>query len=203
MATSAWLLAIVLFAISTSFSPGPNNLLLVTSGAKFGLSRTWRHIMGVAFGFPVMIAIIALFLGAVFQALPWLHSALNYVGAAYLLYLTWRLLMAGGSMEEGNVGKPIGFVEAALFQWVNPKAWVMATGAIAAYTTTAGFGVEVAAIVVVFTLVGLGSSVTWASFGSFIARFLHTPARMRAFNIALGLMLLASIVPILMARAPG
>ena len=203
MATSAWLLAIVLFAISTSFSPGPNNLLLVTSGAKFGLSRTWRHIMGVAFGFPVMIAIIAIFLGAVFQAQPWLHYALNYVGAAYLLYLTWKLVMAGGSMEEGNVGKPIGFVEAALFQWVNPKAWVMATGAIAAYTTTAGFGFEVAAIVAVFTLVGLGSSVTWASFGSFIARFLHTPARMRAFNIVLGLMLLASIVPILMARAPG
>lgn len=203
MATSAWLLAIVLFAISTSFSPGPNNLLLVTSGAKFGLSRTWRHIMGVAFGFPVMVAVIAIFLGAVFQALPWLHTALNYVGAAYLLYLTWKLLMADGSVKEGNVGKPIGFVEAALFQWVNPKAWVMGTGAIAAYTTTAGFGVEVAAIVVVFTIVGLGSSVTWASFGSFIARFLHTPARMRAFNIALGLMLLASIVPILMARAPG
>ena len=203
MATSAWLLAIVLFAVSTSFSPGPNNLLLVTSGAKFGLSRTWRHIMGVAFGFPLMIAVIAIFLGAVFQALPWLHTALNFVGAAYLLYLTWKLLMADGSVKEGNVGKPIGFVEAALFQWVNPKAWVMGTGAIAAYTTTAGYGVEVAAIIVVFTITGLGSSVTWASFGSFIARFLHTPARMRAFNIALGLMLLASIVPILMARAPG
>lgn len=203
MATSAWLTAIILFALSTSFSPGPNNLLLVTSGAKFGLARTWRHILGVGFGFPLMIAVIALFLGAVFQALPWLHSVLAIVGAAYLLYLTWKLVMAGGSMKEGVVGKPIGFVEAALFQWVNPKAWVMGTGAIAAYTTSTGFGVEVAAIVAVFTIVGLASSVTWASFGSLIARFLDTPGRMRAFNITLGLMLLASIVPILLSRAPG
>ena len=203
MLMSTWLAAILLFAFSTSFTPGPNNLLLITSGAKFGLARTWRHILGISFGFPLMIAVIAFFLGAVFQALPWLHALLNVVGAAYLLYLTWKILMASGAVERGQVGQPIGFVEAALFQWVNPKAWVMATGAIAAYTTPAGFGLEVALIVLVFACVGFASSLTWAAGGSLLARFLHTPGRMRAFNIVLGLMLLASIVPILLAAAPS
>ncbi|GGK18911.1 LysE family translocator [Salinarimonas ramus] len=202
MITTTWLVAIVLFAISTSFSPGPNNLLLVTSGANFGLKRTWRHILGINVGFPAMVVIVGVFLGAVFQRYPWLHDTLAIVGSAYLLYLTWKLLMASGSVERGAMGKPIGVVEAALFQWVNPKAWVMATGAIAAYTTTSGFGVELGVIAAVFLVVGFLSSTTWAAFGELIARFLDTPGRIRAFNIALGLMLLASIVPILLSRAP-
>lgn len=202
MPTTAWFVAILLFALSSSFSPGPNNLLLVTSGVKFGLARTWRHIMGITVGFPAMILIVGLFLGALFHEMPWLHDALAIVGALYLLYLTWKILMAGGSVEGSAMGKPIGFVEAALFQWVNPKAWVMATGAVAAYTTTAGFAAEMAGIILVFFTVSLASTVTWAAFGQLIARLLDTPARMRAFNIVLGLMLLASIVPILLSRAP-
>ncbi|MGJ3264747.1 MAG: LysE family translocator [Salinarimonas sp.] len=203
MISSSWLVAIVLFALSTSVSPGPNNLLLVTSGAKFGLARTWRHIMGITVGFPVMIVVVGLFLGAVFQERPWLHDLLAIVGSAYLLYLTWKILAARGSVERGAMGKPIGFVEAALFQWVNPKAWVMATGAVAAYTTTAGFGIELSAIAAVFVAVSLVTCTVWAAFGELIAGFLSTPARVRAFNVTLGLMLLASIVPILLGRAPG
>ncbi|MGP9820066.1 LysE family translocator [Salinarimonas sp. NSM] len=203
MITSTWLVAILLFALSTSFSPGPNNLLLVTSGAKFGLSRTWRHIIGIAIGFPAMVVIVGLFLGAVFERQPWLHDALAIVGSAYLLYLTWKVLIARGSVEHGALGAPIGFVEAALFQWVNPKAWVMATGAVAAYTTSAGFGLEITLIAAVFVAVGFLSCTVWAAFGELIARFLSTPTRMRVFNVALGLMLLASILPILLSRAPA
>ncbi|WP_043538582.1 LysE family translocator [Salinarimonas rosea] len=202
MITSTWLAAILLFALSTSFSPGPNNLLLVTSGAKFGLARTWRHILGIAIGFPAMVVIVGLFLGAVFERQRWLHDALAIVGSAYLLYLTWKILLARGSVEQGAMGAPIGFVEAALFQWVNPKAWVMATGAVAAYTTSAGFGLEISLIATVFVVVGFVTSTIWAAFGELIARFLSTPARVRVFNVALGLMLLASILPILLARAP-
>jgi threonine/homoserine/homoserine lactone efflux protein len=202
MITGGWLIAVVLFAVSTCFSPGPNNLMLVTSGAKFGLERSWQHIWGVALGFPLMVAIVAMFLGAVFQALPALHDVLNIVGAFYLLYLSWKIIMAGGSIEQGNAGKPLSFTEAALFQWVNPKAWVMATGAIAAYTTASGYAVSVAGIVAAFTAAGFASSFTWVAFGTLIARFLNTPGRMRAFNIVLGLLLIASMAPILFSRAP-
>jgi threonine/homoserine/homoserine lactone efflux protein len=202
MSTSAWIIAVVLFAISTCFSPGPNNFMLVTSGAKFGLARSWHHILGVALGFPLMVAAVATFLGAVFQALPVLHDVLNILGSAYLLYLSWKIIMARGSIEQGNAGKPLSFTEAALFQWVNPKAWVMATGAIAAYTTGSGYAAEVAGIVAAFTVAGFASSLTWAGFGTLIAGFLNTPGRMRAFNIVLGVLLIASVVPILFSRAP-
>lgn len=203
MSTGAWLISVFLFAVSTCFTPGPNNLMLVTSGAKFGLPRSWRHIWGVALGFPLMVAIVALFLGAVFRAVPWLHDALNIIGAVYLLYLSWKIIMAGGSIEQGDAGKPLTFTEAALFQWVNPKAWVMATGAIAAYTTASGYGLQVAGIVAAFMAAGFASSFTWVAFGTLIARFLDTPGRMRAFNITLGALLIASIVPILLSRAPA
>jgi threonine/homoserine/homoserine lactone efflux protein len=202
VSTSAWTIAVVMFAISTCFSPGPNNLMLVTSGAKFGLARSWRHVWGVALGFPLMVAIVAMFLGAVFQALPVLHDVLNILGAAYLLYLSWKIIMAGGSVEQGDAGKPLSFTEAALFQWVNPKAWVMATGAIAAYTTASAYAAEVAGIVAAFTAAGFASSLTWAGFGTLLARFLSTPGRMRAFNIVLGVLLIASVVPIYFSQAP-
>lgn len=204
MPTGTWLLAIVLFAIATSFSPGPNNLMLIASGARFGLAATWRHILGINIGFPLMMALVGLALGAAFAELPWLHDALAVVGAAYLLYLTYTLLIARGapSADGTGGGRALGFVEAALFQWVNPKAWMMVTGAIAAYTTGAGFGVELTLLVLVFAAVGFCSSLTWAAAGQAIARWLTTPARRRAFNIALGVLLLASILPMLMSRAP-
>lgn len=208
MLTVPWLLAFTLFAVSTCFSPGPNNLLLITSGARFGLARTWRQIFGTNAGFVLMVAVIGLALGALFAERPWLHDALALVGSAYLLFLTWKLLMARGTVDGAGgpdrqaAGRTIGFVEAALFQWVNPKAWVMATGAIAAYTTSAAFEMELTAILLIFALVGFCSSLTWAAAGQSIARFLTTPARLRAFNVILGLMLLASILPILLSRAP-
>lgn len=202
MSETAWLIAVGLFAISTCFTPGPNNLMLVTSGAKFGLARSWPHIWGVALGFPLMVSMVALFLGAVFHAFPWLHDVLNIVGAAYLLYLSWKIIMAGGSIEQGDAGWPLTFIEAALFQWVNPKAWVMATGALTAYTSGSAYVLQVLGIVAAFMLAGLGSSITWTGFGTLIARALNTPGRMRAFNVTLGILLLASILPILLSRGP-
>lgn len=206
METQAFVIAAILFAISTSFSPGPNNFMLVTSGAKFGLGRTWAHIAGISIGFPVMVVAVGVALGGVFLAMPVLHDVLAIVGGAYMLWLAWTLIgpsLRGdpGSVEEASVGRPIGFFEAALFQWVNPKAWVMATGAVAAYTTQDRFAFELGVFAVAFCVVGFASSVTWASFGQFIARFLDTPLKMRIFNWTLGAMLVASIVPVLWSRA--
>ncbi len=198
--SDGWLFSVLLFAVSTCFSPGPNNLMLLTSGAKFGLSRSWRHIWGIGVGFPLMIAMVAAFMGGMFHALPWLHDVMNVVGAVYLLYLSWKIILDGGSLEQGDSGNPLKFTEAALFQWVNPKAWVMATGAIATYTTDAEYALEVAILVAAFFLVGTASSLTWVLFGTFIAQFLSSPGRMRVFNITLGVLLIASVLPILLSR---
>ena len=125
--------ALLGFTFATSVTPGPNNAMLTASGANFGFRRAVPHMLGIILGFPAMVLAIGLGLGTVFSALPWLHLALKYVGAAYMLYLAWRIATA----ERGKgaaAAKPISFFEAAGFQWVNPKAWIMGVGALAAYT---------------------------------------------------------------------
>ncbi|MFM8614006.1 MAG: LysE family translocator, partial [Alphaproteobacteria bacterium] len=117
--------ALIGFALTTSCTPGPNNAMLTASGANFGFRRAVPHMLGIILGFPAMVLAIGLGLGTVFTALPWLHLALKYVGAAYMLYLAWRIATAGRGKGAG-AAKPIGFFEAAGFQWVNPKAWIMA-----------------------------------------------------------------------------
>ncbi|WP_298956812.1 LysE family translocator [uncultured Methylobacterium sp.] len=204
----AWITAVTLFAISTSVSPGPNNLLLVASGARFGFARTLPHVVGIAIGFPVMVLVVGLALGGVFTALPWLHDVLAVIGILYLLYLAWTLLgSAGDGPSEKTAARPIGFVEAALFQWVNPKAWIMATTAITAYTAGVDFAAALAGIVTIFGLVGCGSSALWAGAGTVVARWLHTPGRRRLFNAVLAAMLVASVLPIVLdlvaAHGPG
>lgn len=129
------LLAFALFALVTSITPGPNNTMLLASGVNFGFNRSIPHILGISCGFFVLVLAVGLGLGAVFEAYPVLYSVLRYVGAAYLLYLAWKIARSGPMSEtEQGQGKPISYWGAAAFQWVNPKAWVMAVGAISTYT---------------------------------------------------------------------
>src|SRR5690606_2123597 len=137
----------------------------------------------IAVGFPVMIVAVGLGLGAVFAALPWLHRALQFVAFAYLVYLSWRIAIAGRPETEGGRSKPLTVIEAAAFQWVNPKAWALVFGALALFTTIAGSKVvEIGVIAVLFGLVCLPNGVAWALFGGAIAGFLADDRRRRWFN---------------------
>ena len=132
--------ALVVFCAVTLFTPGPNNVMLMTSGLNHGFARSLPHQLGVAFGFAFMVALVGIGLGAVFTAYPVLYAVLKYAGAAYLLYLAWAIATSGPMEDtEGNTGRPMTFIEAALFQWVNPKGWVMAVGAMSAYAGVAAF----------------------------------------------------------------
>lgn len=193
------------FAVSTSMSPGPNNLMLASSGATFGFRRTGPHMLGITAGFPAMVVAVGLGLGGVFTAFPQLHTAVKYLGAAYLLVLAWRIGTAraptGGDADPAggarSGGRPLTFMQAALFQWVNPKAWIMAVGSIATYTTVGGqVTAEVLVIAGVFGLVSLASTATWTVLGVGIARLLRGSERgLRAFNVAMALLLAASVIP--------
>src|SRR5690606_16983254 len=133
------LLTFSLFALAASITPGPNNTMLLASGAAFGFRRTLPHMLGVAGGFFLTVLSIGLGLGAVFRSFPDLYVWLRYLGTAYLLYLAWRLAAStpSGSGGQGRVGVgPLGFLDAAAFQWVNPKSWTMAVAALSAYTPT-------------------------------------------------------------------
>ncbi len=191
------LLALATFSLVSSITPGPNNLMLLASGVNFGLRRTMPHMLGVGIGFPLMVAVVGLGLSGVFQAAPGLYDALKWMGAAYMLWLAWRIANAGPVQAgEAARGQPMTFLAAAAFQWVNPKAWVMAVTAVATYSVPDRFGLSVLLVAGVFGLVGLPSIGLWAACGLALRRLLADPRHVALFNRAMALLLVASLWPL-------
>ena len=189
------LLALTGFAMAASWTPGPNNMMLAASGATFGWRATVPHAVGVALGFPVMIFLIALGLGEIFQRSAALRSGLAWGGFAVMLYFGWRIAMAGsgaGAAKTGARARPLNFFEAAAFQWINPKGWVMAIAAAATYASGGAPLREAGVLAVVFLAVTVPGTQAWALFGTGIGRLLGTGTRLRAFNVIMGLLLAAS-----------
>ncbi|MFY3139388.1 LysE family translocator [Achromobacter xylosoxidans] len=187
---------LALFALVSSITPGPNNVMLAASGLNFGFRRSMPHLLGVNLGFTLMIFLVGIGLGSVFQQAPVLYTVLKYVGAAYLLYLAWKIANSGGVEEGETRGKPMTFLQAAAFQWVNPKAWVMAVGVVATYTPQAGFFANLVIATLVCGIVNLPSIGIWVTFGTALRRVLHKPWAIRAFNITMALLLVASLYPV-------
>ena len=191
------LLPIVLFTFSTSITPGPNNLMIMSSGLNYGVNRSLPHLLGICLGFPAMIVAIGLGLGALFSQFPLLHEIIRWVGIAYLLYLAWAIAR---TREIGSAGsnKPFTFLQAVAFQWVNPKGWIMAVGALAAFTSAGSdMWVDVARIALTFIAIGGPCIIVWMLFGVGLKQVLNNPAHLRRFNIAMGLLLAASVVPMI------
>ena len=190
--------ALLVFVVVTLITPGPNNAMLMTTGLNFGFRRGQPHLWGVALGFAVMVLGVGLGLGAVFAAYPLAYTVLKYVGAAYLLYLAWQIATAGPIEEggENNNGRPISFIDAAAFQWLNPKGWVMAVGAVSAYAGVAAFPLNMLLIAGLFGSLGILSSATWLGFGTALKRLLTSPRAVRVVNATMALLLVASLWPI-------
>ena len=186
------------FAVVAAFTPGPNNLLLTASGASFGVRRTIPHVLEIVIGFPLLVLAVGLGLSTLFQHHPEVHTVLKFGGAAFLIYLAWRIATAGLGTADTAPGRPLTFLEAALFQWVNPKAWIFAVSAVATYTTVGGrASVEIAVILAISVLVTVCATIAWTGFGVGLNRFLQESPRMRrAFNVGMALLLVLSIVPV-------
>lgn len=189
--------ALVGFAFVSSVTPGPNNMMLLASGVNFGFRRTVPHMLGIGFGFASLLLGVGFGLGALLAAFPALHLALKIAGGAYLLYLAWRIAASRTLAEAGSASRPMSFTEAAAFQWVNPKAWVMAVTAMAIYTSPEAPVLSVLLVAAAFALVNLPSVSVWAGFGTALRGWLSDPARLRWFNLAMGLLLAATLVPML------
>ena len=195
--TAELLIAFVAFAFVTSVTPGPNNMMLLASGVNFGLRRSLPHMLGISLGFMVLVMAVGLGLGQLFEQLPMLYNVLRYLGAAYLLYLAWKIANSGAPDSQADErGKPFSFLQAAAFQWVNPKAWVMAIGAITTYTPQENFLVNVLLIAALFALVNCPSVGLWTVAGSLLRNWLKNPRVLRGFNIGMALLLVASLYPI-------
>jgi threonine/homoserine/homoserine lactone efflux protein len=190
-------LALLGFAIAMSVTPGPNVLMVAAAAANAGVRSTVPHMLGIAVGFGAMLLIVGLGLAAPFAAAPWLHTALKWGGAAWLLVLAWKIARAGAP-GEGPPRPPLGFIGAALFQWVNPKAWMIALAAIPAFTTPDGDMLRQSLTIAgAFALVGFPCTLVWALLGAGASRLLRTDRALRGFNIAMALLLVASLIPAL------
>lgn len=192
-------LPVVLFAFAMSATPGPNNVMLTASGANYGFRRTIPHMLGISVGFLTLIAVVAAGLGALFVTYPPVKTALEVVGAFYLLYLAWRIATAAPKTEVDAGGRPITFLEAAGFQYANPKAWVMAISAVSAFTVSGdAYVISAVAVALTCSLVNLPSISMWAAFGTGIGRLLHTARAWRWFNRVMGGLTAACVVLIVL-----
>ena len=194
-------LSLLLFCFVAAASPGPNNTMLFASGVNFGFARTLPHMAGITIGFTLMVACVGLGLGAVLERYPVLLLLLKIVGGAYLVWIAWKIGTArkvpDTDIGDDNVARPFTFLQAAGFQWVNPKAWVMILGAIAAFSEPDRYLLSVALITTGFFLVSFLSTTAWAGFGTALRGWLSDPVRLKWFNITMAVILVLSLWPML------
>ena len=189
--------ALAAFALVTSITPGPNNFMLMSSGARFGFRRTLPHMLGVSLGFCVMVVLVGLGAMQAFAVVPALEGILRLVCMAFLAYLTWKLATAGTAASPVSSNEvPMTFMGAALFQWVNPKAWPMALTAVSLYAPGRTM-LSILTVAAVFALVNLPSVGIWAYAGEKIRSLLTSPGRCRAFNLVMAALLALSVLPLL------
>ena len=193
------MIAFVIFAVVMFFTPGPNNIMLLSSGLTYGFRRTVPHIAGVTFGFAFMVGAVGVGLGAVFIAYPVLQTILKYAGVVYLIYLAATIALSGPvSADQDNRRGPMTFWGAAMFQWINAKGWVMVIGTITAYAAIAVYPWNIAIQVGLSLLLGAVSCTVWALFGTALRPILTSRKAVRAFNIVMAVLLLASLYPVFM-----
>jgi len=185
------------FGVIAAITPGPNNVMLTTTGLNFGVRRGIPHLLGICIGFPVMLALIGLGFGTLFQLYPVLHEVIKIIGIVYLLYLAWKIASSSGGISTVSQSRPINFWQSAAFQWINPKAWIMGSSALAAYTTLDdNFFVQVTIVCITFMIITFPCAGVWLVFGAGLQKFLRDPAHLKLFNIAMALLLVGSILPV-------
>jgi threonine/homoserine/homoserine lactone efflux protein len=192
-------LALVVFSAVMAFTPGPNNIMLAASGVNFGLAPTIPHMAGVTIGFAVLLTVCATGLGLILATAPSAQLTLKVAGAFYMLWLAYKVATAKvGAEEDGGPARPLTFLQAAAFQWINPKAVIAAFSAVAVYLRPGHERGDFAVLLAVLTVFTALSVLTWTGFGIGLRRLLREPRHARIFNVAMGLLLVASIVPMVL-----
>jgi threonine/homoserine/homoserine lactone efflux protein len=195
---TALILTSIPFLASMGFTPGPNNILVASSGVNFGFRATIPHILGITLGYPAMLLLVGLGLVKIFVTVPEVHVILKYLCIAYLLYLAWKIATAATiSSEVRKAAKPVSFWQAVAFQWVNGKGWVVALSAVTTYTVVeSSLLIQVLALAGIALVVTIASVTSWTLFGAMLRRYLHTDSRRRWFNYSMAALLVVSIAPV-------
>jgi len=195
--TLTMIMSITSFALASTMTPGPNNIMLLSSGLTFGYKRTIPHALGINFGFPVMVLCVGLGVGKLFEVFPFIYTALKVVGISYLFWMAWHIANTKGSLNAKNKNdKPFTFIQAALFQWINPKAWVMAISSTAAFITDHQIAfIQVMIISAVYFLCAILSTNSWAVGGVILKQFIQNERFVQIFNITMAILIVGSILP--------
>ena len=195
-------LSLVFFCFAMAATPGPNNMMVMASAARYGTRRTLPHVFGITLGFPAMLGLVGGGVGTLLLASPPVHHVLEILGILFMLWIAWRVAIAGAPHEvRERATRPLSFLEAALFQWVNPKAWAIAISAIALYTRDAArlggaLWIDVALIAVIFALICLPTLLAWAALGRGAGTLLRTERQFRLFNRAMAALLVLALLPL-------
>jgi threonine/homoserine/homoserine lactone efflux protein len=194
----ALILTSIPFMTSMGITPGPNNVLVASSGVNFGFRATIPHIIGITIGYPLMLLLVGLGLAKIFIAIPMTHLVLKYISIAYLLYLAWRIAMSTNVGEARRTPRPMTLLQAAAFQWVNAKGWVVALGAVTTYTVVnQTLPLQILALSAIALIISVICASCWTLFGAVLRGFLHTEKRRRWFNYSMAGLLVISILPVL------
>jgi len=195
--TLTMIISITSFALASTMTPGPNNIMLLSSGLTFGYKRTIPHALGVNIGFPVMVICVGLGIGKLFEVFPFVYTTLKVVGISYLLWMAWHIANTKGSLNEENKNdKPFTFFQAALFQWINPKAWVMAITSTAAFITDHQIAsIQVMIISCIYFFCAILSTNSWSLGGVMLKQFIRNERLVQIFNITMAILIVGSILP--------
>lgn len=191
------LFALSLFSIISSITPGPNNIMVLSSGVNFGLRRSMPHILGISLGFFVLCMACGMGLGSLLLQFPSLHTTLKMLAAMYLLYLAYKIASSRSLSHAAESSQPFSLMQAAMFQWVNPKGWMMAISAMILYTIPEQPFYSTLWVSIIFGLLCFPCILIWCLFGTLLRQFLSDPQRLKYFNICMGLLLISCIYPML------
>ncbi|AXL48961.1 lysine transporter LysE [Paraburkholderia caffeinilytica] len=186
----------ILFALVATITPGPNNTMLLASGVNFGFRRTLPHVSGISAGVVLLMLSVGIGLGEAFVHFPMLYTVLEVASVAYLLYLAWKIGTSGELKLRNGDRRPMKFHEAIVFQWVNPKAWMMVLTAATTIHVSESASMNAIAMAVIFYVIGFPCICLWAGFGTAMRKVLSDPKRLRIFNVAMALLLVLSLYPI-------
>jgi threonine/homoserine/homoserine lactone efflux protein len=190
--------SMILFAVSTAVTPGPNTLLAMLSGLNFGIAKSLPLLFGISIGFSLMLFLVGIGLGQILTLYPTLSLIVNIAGLTYLLYLAWKIATSSVDNQQRKQTKPLNFFKGVLFQWVNPKAWVVCISAVSVYTTSGDlYFMQTTVLASIFLLIGLPCVGCWVMFGALLRQQLKHTRFIRGLNVAMALLLLTSIAPML------
>lgn len=188
------LLGFLTFTLVSAFTPGPNNLIALSTGVGFGFVAALPHVLGVAVGFAVMTLVVGVGAGLVFERWPWVQTVLLLASTIYLMYLAWNLARSG-SFHAGGVSRPLSFAQSVAIQWLNPKAWAAILTILGAFVPADAFWPSLVVVILVDVAVAAAAVATWAAFGTVLKRWLEEPARLRVFNVIMAVLLVLSLLP--------